>query len=360
MKFLYKIYSGYDGFAPARIPQRLLPSKVLRLSWSRYMDSVELGDEVWIYFHGPHAFRPGVYAKGFIQSKAPERAQANLRVREYATEAPLTDAATSERIAKAVAARGLQVFVYPEEWDIPPLCMVESSAESCANRHCGSCPTWKRLPLIKECEYCLPPRLDGNVSEFVPAYWVIPSRCYLNYEGEAITLTVRQSSNLFYRFKTGIANLAYPLALGLYKALRKRGLIDFDAVVPIPLSPDKADAGEINRTGLLAKELAMLFGTTVASVLSLNKPISKHRLRTDLGLTAKQFERQYRQALTADPGARALSRILLLDDVCTEGSTLRCAVQAIREMNADCTIVAVTAGQMILKSVVRDKAPLVA
>jgi hypothetical protein len=29
-------------------------------------------------------------------------------------------------------------------------------------------------------------------------------------------------------------------------------------------------------------------------------------------------------------------------------------------MNADCTIVAVTAGQMILKSVVRDKAPLVA
>ena len=48
----------YDGFAPARIPDRLLPSKILRLSWSRYMDSVELGDEVWIYFHGPHSFRP--------------------------------------------------------------------------------------------------------------------------------------------------------------------------------------------------------------------------------------------------------------------------------------------------------------
>ena len=130
MRFLYKIYSGYDGFAPARLPQRLLPNRVLRLSWSRYMDSVELGDEVWIYFHGRHAFRPGVYAKGFIQSKAPEHAQANLRVGVYATEAPLTDAATSERIARAVAARGLQVFVYPEEWDIPPLCMVESSAES--------------------------------------------------------------------------------------------------------------------------------------------------------------------------------------------------------------------------------------
>ena len=136
--------------------------------------------------------------------------------------------------------------------------------------------------------------------------------------------------------------------------------MDFDGVVPIPLSPDKADAGEINRTGLLAKELAMLFGTTVTSVLSLKQPISKHRLRTDLGLTAKQFERHYRGALTADPGARGLSRILLLDDVCTEGSTLRCAVQAIREVNADCIIVAATAGQMILKSVVRDKTVLVA
>jgi len=69
----------------------------------------------------------------------------------------------------------------------------------------------------------------------------------------------------------------------------------------------------------------MLFGTTVASVLSLKQPISKHRLRTDLGLTANQFERRYREALTADAGARGLSRILLLDDVCTEGSTLRCA-----------------------------------
>jgi hypothetical protein len=53
LKFLYKIYSGYDGFTPARIPERLLPRSILRLSWARYMDSVEVGDEVWIYFHPP-------------------------------------------------------------------------------------------------------------------------------------------------------------------------------------------------------------------------------------------------------------------------------------------------------------------
>ena len=105
MKFLYKIYSGYDGFTPARIPERLLPRRVLRLSWARYMDSVEVGDEVWIYFYGPHNFRPGVYAKGFIQTKVPDESQAHLRVREYATDAPLTDAITTERIARAVSAR---------------------------------------------------------------------------------------------------------------------------------------------------------------------------------------------------------------------------------------------------------------
>ena len=63
--------------------------------------------------------------------------------------------------------------------------------------------------------------------------------------------------------------------------------------------------------------------------------------------------------MTVDAAARGLSRILLLDDVSTEGSTLRCAVQAFREVNADCSIVAATAGQMILKSVVRDKTVLV-
>ena len=359
MKFLYKIYSRYDGFQPARIPERLLPGRVLRLSWGRYMDSVELGDEVWIYFHGPHAFQPGVYAKGFIQSKVPEEARANLRVREYSTQGPLTDAVTSGRIARAVAARGLQVFVYPEEWDVPPQSTVESTAASCKSRHCGSCPTWKRLPLIKSEDYLWPGRLDGRVREFTPAYWVIPSRCYLGYEGDAISLPVRQSSNLFYRFKTGMANLAYPLALGLYKVLQKRHLLDFDAIVPIPLSPDKNEAGEINRTALLAQELASLLGTPVKRVLSLNQPISKHRLRTGLGLSAQEFERRYRECLVVEPEACSLSRLLLVDDVCTEGSTLRSAAQRIHEINPHCDIVAATSGQMILKAVVRGKAPLV-
>lgn len=360
MKFLYKIYSGYDGFSPARIPERLLPGRLLRLSWARYMDSVEVGDEVWVYFHGPHRFQPGVYVQGFVRSRAPEAHRVDLRVRDYNTEAPLTDAVTSERIARAVAARGLQVFVYPEEWDIPPKCTVESTAESCGSRRCASCPTWKRLPLVREGECSLPHRLGHHLGKFVPAYWVVPNRCYLHYKKQTIALSVRQSSNLFYRFKTGIGSLAFPLALGIYKSLQKRSFLDIEAVVPVPLSPDKAKAKEINRTMLLARELAKLLGAPVADVLSLNRPISKHLLRIELGFSAGQFEQEYRNALFVEPRARDLGRILLLDDVCTEGSTLRCAADRILELNPSCEIIAATAGQMIMKAVVRKETSLVA
>jgi predicted amidophosphoribosyltransferase len=81
--------------------------------------------------------------------------------------------------------------------------------------------------------------------------------------------TLLVTNQLFYRFKVGMAGLVFPLALGIYKALRERGLLDFDCIVPTPLSPDKAAAGEINRTALLANELARLLGTRVADVLQL-------------------------------------------------------------------------------------------
>jgi hypothetical protein len=65
-----------------------------------------------------------------------EAAQANLRVREYATEAPLPTP-TPQNASHT-------------QW--PHAGFRSSSirnAESCGKPHCGSCATWKRLPLIK-------------------------------------------------------------------------------------------------------------------------------------------------------------------------------------------------------------------
>jgi predicted amidophosphoribosyltransferase len=171
---------------------------------------------------------------------------------------------------------------------------------------------------------------------------------------------VRRTSDLFYRFKMGISKLTYPLALGLYEVMRERALLDFDCIVPIPLSPDKAKNKEIHRTLLLARELGRLLGVEVADALRLSRPTSKSILRTGLGLTPRRFEARYLEALTVDSSLKSYTRILLLDDVCTEGSTLRASATAIAQTGLKQEITAAAAGQMIMRAVVRDDSVLFA
>ena len=61
----------------------------------------------------------------------------------------------------------------------------------------------------------------------------------------------------------------------MYEVLRQNGTLHFDCIVPIPLSPDKQERGQLNRTRILAQALAALLRVTVADVLSLSGPISK-------------------------------------------------------------------------------------
>lgn len=126
-------------------------------------------------------------------------------------------------------------------------------------------------------------------------------------------------------------------------------------MVPIPLSPEKAQANELDRTGALATELARLLpGSRVTPVLSLNGPISKRRMQAQ-GYTPTQFMNRYRQLLAINPAVADLRRIVLLDDVITRGSTLSVAISAIRQVNPQIEIVAAAAGQMILTAVVADQ-----
>ena len=140
----------------------------------------------------------------------------------------------------------------------------------------------------------------------------------------------------------------------MYEALEQHSALDFDCVVPIPLSPDKQEQRQINRTQLLAQELAALLGTTVADVLSLRAPISKRQFLS-AGRTHAQFEYRYHQLLQVHKSVSNYARILLLDDVCTTGSTLNCALRRIQEAHPDSELTATTAGQMMLKSVVIDE-----
>jgi predicted amidophosphoribosyltransferase len=189
-----------------------------------------------------------------------------------------------------------------------------------------------------------------SCSAFTAGYWVLPPRSY--YHGDDVGPQVRRTTELFSRFKTGEEHLAFPLALAIYEVLRAKKLMNFECIVPIPLSPDKAKRGEIHRTLLLARELGHLLAVPVCELLTLTTAISKRRIRGEQGATALQFEKKYYDALSASEKLATVNKVLILDDVATEGSTLRCAVRRILERNPKCNIYAATAGEMIRKAVV--------
>ena len=344
MKFLYKIHSGYDGFRPAVIPQRMEAGR-LRLGWRHYIDTVEKGWECWIYFHGPHRFENGVYVKGIVDDVDLVGGEVGLRVREHGTEQPITPREVSNRVADVVAPRYRQVFVWPEQWTVEPEC----GLAACKSRQCDDCTTWAGLPLIENGHAKAPRRLRwSRYDHVVPAHWIVPSRCYET----RVAAPVLKATDRFYDFKLGELAYAYPFARSMFEQLRRRGLLDFDCVVPIPLSPDKASKGEKHRTQALAKELARLLAVPMRDIMRLASRVSKRRMLAR-GCTIAQFEQSYYSALRADVPAD-VERVLLVDDVSTRGSTVAQAIRVLREQRSRTAIVVATAGQMIVKEVVVD------
>ena len=344
MKFLYKIHSGYDGFRPEVLPDRM-EGRRLRLGWRHYIDVVEKGWECWVYFHGPHRFENGVYAKGIVDGIDLAAGEVSLRVREHRTDAPITSKETSDRVAEVVGTRYRQVFLWPDDWIVPPRC----ETKACKARQCEICETWSKLPLIGKGESTPPRRLRwSSYEDVVPGHWIVPSRCYET----RVRSEVKDLTRRFTEFKWGEMAYAYPFALAIYEQLRRRDLLEFDYVVPIPLSPDKAAKGEKHRTRELARELGRLLAISVREMLSLSSSVSKRRMQAE-GHSPAQFERRYREALHANV-PKGAERILLVDDVMTRGSTAAQALHAIGEQRPEAAVVVATAGQMIIKEAVID------
>ena len=73
-----------------------------------------------------------------------------------------------------------------------------------------------------------------------------------------------------------------------------------------------------------------------------------------------QFEFAYSKALQVVAEVGDLERVLLVDDVGTDGSTFQCAFEKLLEADGEIDVVAATAGQMIKKAVVVDRDTLLA
>ena len=189
---------------------------------------------------------------------------------------------------------------------------------------CAAC--WSSLPRIDtpKCTSCALPMADTIVG---------PSRC-LDCQIDPLPVDWCEAwghyrgslEKLLHAFKFERHDfLDAPLASLMETTLRARGDLAFDAIVPVPMHRAKERRRGYNQAELLARALAKNAGIAC-------EPSLLHKC-VDRGVQSKLNRRQraenVRGAFEAR-GARGRA-VLLVDDICTTGETLRaCAAALLR------------------------------
>lgn len=199
---------------------------------------------------------------------------------------------------------------------------------------CDDC--WRSLPLIDgpKCQSCAQP-WPGEVEaahcfdcviDPLPVGW---TDAWGHYRGAL--------ERVLHAFKFRRHDwFADPFADALRDLVAARGETRFDAVVPVPMSRAKLRRRGYNQAELLARALAR-----------------RLRLRCDTSLLAKRLERRTQSTLARAERAanvrgaflaseRSQSKsIILVDDVCTTGETIRACAAALRRAGAErvCAVV---------------------
>lgn len=104
-----------------------------------------------------------------------------------------------------------------------------------------------------------------------------------------------------------------------------------DMVIPVPLSKNRWKERGYNQSALLALPVALYFGWKYA-------PKSLARVRetkSQVGLSVPDRWANVVDAFRANREMVARKRVLLIDDVCTTGATMKASAQALSEAGAD-------------------------
>ena len=185
----------------------------------------------------------------------------------------------------------------------PPIC-----------RRCGLPLDASRPRAGSTCQRCLrsPPRLDGL-------------RSYAFHSGP-----LREAIRYFEYEDTRV--LAKPLGDLLSQGWLNPsiGVQDIDLIVPVPLHPRRERERGFNQAALLARRMGANLGLSVADgVLKRTK-----QTRPQVGLSAQERRRNVDNAFQCVGPVLTGTQVLLVDDVCTSGSTLEAACRALREGGA--------------------------
>jgi ComF family protein len=189
---------------------------------------------------------------------------------------------------------------------------------------CASC--WSSLPVIKgaKCESCAMPwnagacpfRCIACLEDPLPVAW---TEAWGHYRGSL--------ERLLHAFKfAGHDFLDEPLAALLDDVIGARVDLDFDAVVAVPMHRSKLRQRGYNQAELLARALARR--RRIRYEPALRKRVDRS---PQSSLPRNERAANVRGAFVASPRVRG-SSLLLVDDVCTTGATLRaCADALLRE-----------------------------
>jgi ComF family protein len=132
-------------------------------------------------------------------------------------------------------------------------------------------------------------------------------------------------------------------ALGelLAQTVTSHGDPEFDAIVPVPMSRAKLRRRGYNQAERLARSLAQHLGSECDERLLVR---SGEEHLTQSTLPRSERAANVRRAFTASPDANGL-RILIVDDICTTGETLRACATVLTRAKA-ATVCAVTVARV--------------
>lgn len=159
-------------------------------------------------------------------------------------------------------------------------------------------------------------------------------------------------SRIFYAFKSGYELYANLFAEGIINAIENDSrfrTLKFNYIINIPLSPDKIENGELDRVDSICTKLSKMLGVSyLRNALILSSPISRrvYRWRSQ----NVKFDNDYYEKLVWKIDLSLDNKIILIvDDVVTDGRTLKTFARKIHSRYPRAILYAATGGIMAKK-----------
>jgi ComF family protein len=226
-----------------------------------------------------------------------------------------------EKVLYRTALPAYRLLWYAVDWLYPPYC---GGCNQPGSNWCLSCQAASARIGNSVCRICGDPLTKGRICKECAAERPLyhSARSWALFEGPVQNVL----HQLKYRNNIGLGN-----ALAIHLAqVHVAHHVDFDLVVPVPLSRRRLAERGYNQAAMLAFPLSLLLETKYRPG-ALRKIVET---RTQVGLNIAERNTNMKNAFKANPVIVSGKSILLIDDVMTTGATLNECARALLQAGA--------------------------